>query len=73
MTTLPDILETTPQAITSKQGGDLWLVSTADGLLHLYKAKGHNSQPVTVFVRDEGGIRSHVRYAYADDYQMAEY
>jgi len=74
MNTLLDIIETTPQSITRKQGGALWLISTLDGLLSLYPHRSEGYTPVTVFIRENGRIDTRVLWAHpAGGYQGSEF
>lgn len=60
----PDIIETAPNAITLKQGGAVWLISTSDGLISLYKTPALHFVPVTLFIRSQGRIEARVMWMH---------
>lgn len=59
-----DIIETTPQCITRKQGGALWLISMNGGLMHLYTKFADGYLPVTVFIHAPDSLRARVLWAH---------
>lgn len=63
---IPDYIETTPSAITKKQGGQLWLVSCAEGLMCLYKTPQMRFNPITVFIRSQGRVEARVMWVHPD-------